>query len=102
MRAPLGCLKIPDLCLASTLVRSTVLRQWHMLPSSVSEEYDHAGSSECYPTPNKRLPWNKGHDTGSNVSRVWRAYTALKQSLQKTKTIDKTERNTKRFATYLN
>jgi hypothetical protein len=42
-----------------------MLHQWHMLSSSVTEEYDHAGSSECYPTPNKRLPWNKGKLIGA-------------------------------------
>jgi len=49
MRVLLGGLKIPDLRIGIRLVRSTMLRQWHMLPSSVAEEYDHTGSSECYP-----------------------------------------------------
>jgi hypothetical protein len=26
-----------------------MLHQWDMLPSSATEEYDYAGSSECYP-----------------------------------------------------
>jgi hypothetical protein len=30
-------------------VRSTMPNQWPMLSSSVTEEYDHAGSSECDP-----------------------------------------------------
>jgi hypothetical protein len=49
MGAPLGWLKIPDLRIGSRLVRSPMLHQWDMLPSSATEEYDYAGSSECYP-----------------------------------------------------
>src|SRR5258708_23124038 len=33
----------------SRLVGSAMPNQWHMLSSSVTEEYDHAGSSECDP-----------------------------------------------------
>jgi hypothetical protein len=49
MREHLGCLKIHILRKRSTLVRSTMPHQWHMLSSSVTEEYDHAESSECHP-----------------------------------------------------
>jgi hypothetical protein len=49
MRVLLGRLKIPVICIGIRLVRSTMLRQWHMLRSSVTEEYDHTGSSERYP-----------------------------------------------------
>jgi len=81
MRVPLGWLKIPDLGIGSRLVRSTMLYQWHMLSSSVTEEYDHAGSSECYPTPNKRLPWNKGKLIGAKPplqpKHVWSIRTKL-------------------------
>jgi hypothetical protein len=52
-----------------------------MLSSSVTEEYDHAGSSECYPTPNKRLPWNKGKLIGAKPplqpKHVWSIRTKL-------------------------
>jgi hypothetical protein len=58
-----------------------MLHQWHMLSSSVTEEYDHAGSSECYPTPNKRLPWNKGKLIGAKPplqpKHVWSIRTKL-------------------------
>jgi hypothetical protein len=81
MRVPLGWLKILDLGIGSRLVRSTMLHQWHMLSSSVTEEYDHAGSSECYPTPNKRLPWNKGKLIGAKPplqpKHVWSIRTKL-------------------------
>jgi len=40
-----------------------MLHPWDMLPSSVTDEYGHAGSST--PTPHKRLPWNKGKLTGA-------------------------------------
>src|ERR1700686_1000724 len=63
MRAPLGRLKIPDLRIGSRVVRSKMLHPWDMLPSSVTDEYGHAGSST--PTPHKRLPWNKGKLTGA-------------------------------------
>src|ERR1700694_2724478 len=49
MREHFGWFKIHDLHKTSTLIRSAISHQWHMLRSSVTEEYDHAGSSECYP-----------------------------------------------------
>jgi hypothetical protein len=45
----LGWLKIHDLLERSRLFGSTMPNQWHMLSSPVTEEYDHAGSSECCP-----------------------------------------------------
>ena len=45
----LGWLKIHDLRKRSRLFRSTMPNQWHMVSSPVTEEYDHAGSSECCP-----------------------------------------------------
>ena len=58
-----------------------MLHQWDMLPSSATEEYDYAGSSECYPTPHKRLPWNKGKLTGAKPplrpKHVWSTWTTL-------------------------
>ena len=55
--------------------------QWHMLSSSVTEEYDHAGSSECYPDAHKRVPWNKGKLTGAKPplrpKHVWSIRTKL-------------------------
>jgi hypothetical protein len=45
----LGGLKIHDLGRGSRLVGSTMPHQWHTLSSSVTEEYDHAGSGECDP-----------------------------------------------------
>ena len=44
----LGGLKIHYLRERSRLVGSTTPKQWHILSSSVTEGYDHAGSSECY------------------------------------------------------
>jgi hypothetical protein len=62
-------------------VGSTMPNQWHMLSSSVTEEYDHAGSRERYPTPHKRLPWNKGKLTGAKPplrpKHVWSIRTKL-------------------------
>jgi integrase len=52
-----------------------------MLSSSVTGEYDHAGSSECYHTPHKRLPSNKGKLTGPKPplqpKHVWSIRTKL-------------------------
>jgi hypothetical protein len=45
----LGGLKLHHLQKRSRLVGSRKLRKWHMLSSSVTKEYDDAGSSECYP-----------------------------------------------------
>jgi integrase len=74
-------LKIHDLRKRSRLVGSRMPIQWHMLSSSVTEEYDHAGSSKCCPTPHKRLPWNKGRLTGSKPplrpKHVWSIRTKL-------------------------
>ena len=44
-----GWLKIHYLRERSRLVRSRMPNQWHMLSSSVTEEYDHAESSKCCP-----------------------------------------------------
>jgi hypothetical protein len=50
-----------------------------MLPSSVTDEYGHAGSST--PTPHKRLPWNKGNLTGAKPplrpKHVWSVWTTF-------------------------
>ncbi len=51
----LGWLKINDLRNGSRLVRSTMPNQWQMLSSSVTEEYDHAGSSECDFAPSRSI-----------------------------------------------
>jgi hypothetical protein len=45
----LGWLKIHDLRKRSRLVGSTMPNHWHMLSSSVTEEDDHAGTSEYFP-----------------------------------------------------
>jgi hypothetical protein len=47
--AAFGWLKLHDSSIGSGLVGSTMPHQWHMLSSSVTEEYDHAGSSEFDP-----------------------------------------------------
>jgi hypothetical protein len=44
----LGWLKIHSFGKRSILVGSTKPSHWHMLSSSVTEEYDHAGTNECY------------------------------------------------------
>ena len=58
-----------------------MLNQWHMLSSSLTEEYDHAGSSECDPRAQKRVPWNKGKLTGAKPplrpKHVWSIRTKL-------------------------
>ena len=57
-----------------------MLHPWDMLPSSVTDEYGHAGSST--PTPHKRLPWNKDKLTGAKLplrpKHVWSTWTTLK------------------------
>jgi hypothetical protein len=57
-----------------------MLHQWHMLRSSVTEDYDHAGVNAT-PTPHKRLPWNKGKLTGVKPplrpEHVWSIRTKL-------------------------
>ena len=45
----LGWLKIHDLRKRSRLTGSTIPNQWRMVSSPVTEEYGHAGSSECCP-----------------------------------------------------
>jgi len=56
-----------------------MLHPWDMLPSSVTDEYGHAGSST--PTPHKRLPWNKGKLTGAKPplrpKDVWSVWTTF-------------------------
>jgi hypothetical protein len=56
-----------------------MLHPWDMLPSSVTDEYGHAGSST--PTPHKRLPWNKGNLTGAKPplrpKHVWSVWTTF-------------------------
>ena len=56
-----------------------MLHPWDMLPSSVTDEYGHAGSST--PTPHKRLPWNKGKLTGAKPplrpKHVWSVWTTF-------------------------
>ena len=51
--------------------------QWHMLSSSVTEEYDHVGSVNA----TKWLPWNKGKLTGAKPplrpKHVWSIRTKL-------------------------
>jgi hypothetical protein len=58
-----------------------MLHQWDMHLSSATEEYDYAGSSECYPNASKRLPWNKGKLTGAKPplrpKHVWSICTTL-------------------------
>jgi hypothetical protein len=81
MRVPLGWLKIPVLRIGSRLVRSTMLHHWDMLPSSVTEEYDHAGSSERYPNASETVAWNKGKLTGAKPplrpKHVWSIWKTL-------------------------
>ena len=56
-----------------------MLHPWDKLPSSVTDEYGHAGSST--PTPHKRLPWNKGKLTGAKPplrpKHVWSVWTTF-------------------------
>ena len=54
--------------------------QWFML-LSVTEEYDHARSSDCYADAHNRVPWNKGKLTGAKPplrpKHVWSIRTKL-------------------------
>ena len=56
-----------------------MLHQWDMLSPSVTEEYDHAGPSKCY--PNETVAWNKGKLTGAkplqrpkHVWSIWKTF----------------------------
>jgi hypothetical protein len=59
-----------------------MLHQWHMLPSSVTEEYDHAGSSECRPdasstvAPEQRQA-DRGEAAPTTQAHVWLIWTKL-------------------------
>jgi len=68
----LGWLKINDLRNGSRFVRSTMPIQWQMLSSSVTEEYDHAGSSECDFAPSRSI---STADSGMGAIRLqhWNA-----------------------------
>ena len=56
----LGWLKIHDLRKRSRSVGLALPTQWHMLSSSVTEEYDHAGTSECYPDASQTVALEQG------------------------------------------
>src|SRR3977135_3419217 len=55
-----GRLKIHEFRKRSRLVRSKMPNHWHMLSSSVTEEYDHAGSNEFHPDAAQTVALEQG------------------------------------------